>query len=553
MLLAALLMTASCTVGPDNAPEEPETPVEEPGANPGDGGGGGSAGGGSTSSSKEQAAKEFLIGFEPRSFISEGLQAAMEGGDATATIKWNEPEEEVPSSNAAAGPEAGTRQFTVAFTKYNHNDSEVSGDVRYEITLDGTAIQGYKVISSTNLKADGNDISIAFGEDTDPIEAAGMISEDANGKINFADVKVMPVPMGTVVEIKVNDSPTIELDDIFSDIPAVEPTLDDLPGDLNAIRKSIGSLNAYIITRIAEIGNSTGTFPILDVDDVDQEDAYFVVDTYTASNQMTGATAVQPYVSAVHVGVPIDFSIAGDHVYLSGAIDMKTDMSAMSATTEFSDFGAMFIDEEDGSVMMADHLDGMLDESWLSTLNKGGTRLPSHADMTKTPGIDFTAGSLGQGFSAAVGIALAQRMRKLDSYTYVVVGDGESQEGEVWEAAEAAGAWKLGNLIGFTDLNGQQLDDYTDNIIPMHDLKKRYETYGWEALEIDGHDFSAIEAAIAKAKSIKDKPVMIIMHTIKSYGYIPGEGIRANHSMQIDKSKAEEAIAALIKREEARK
>lgn len=195
---------------------------------------------------------------------------------------------------------------------------------------------------------------------------------------------------------------------------------------------------------------------------------------------------------------------------------------------------------------------GYFDESWLTTLNKGGTRLPSHADMTKTPGIDFTAGSLGQGFSAAVGIALAQRMRKLDSYTYVVVGDGESQEGEVWEAAEAAGAWKLGNLIGFTDLNGQQLDDYTDNIIPMHDLKKRYETYGWEALEIDGHDFSAIEAAIAKAKSIKDKPVMIIMHTIKSYGYIPGEGIRANHSMQIDKSKAEEAIAALIKREEAR-
>ena len=377
MLLAALLMTASCTVGPDNAPEEPETPVEEPGANPGGGGGGGSAGGGSTSSSKEQAAKEFLIGFEPRSFISEGLQAAMEGGDATATIKWNEPEEEVPSSNAAAGPEAGTRQFTVAFTKYNHNDSEVSGDVRYEITLDGTAIQGYKVISSTNLKADGNDISIAFGEDTDPIEAAGMISEDANGKINFADVKVMPVPMGTVVEIKVNDSPTIELDDIFSDIPAVEPTLDDLPGDLNAIRKSIGSLNAYIITRIAEIGNSTGTFPILDVDDVDQEDAYFVVDTYTASNQMTGATAVQPYVSAVHVGVPIDFSIEGDHVYLSGAIDMKTDMSAMSATTEFSDFGAMFIDEEDGSVMMADHLDGMLDESWLSTAGGGVESIPN--------------------------------------------------------------------------------------------------------------------------------------------------------------------------------
>ncbi len=371
MLLAALLMIVSCTGGPDNAPDEPETPVEEPGTNPGGGGGG------STSSSKEQAAKEFLIEFEPRSFISTGLQTAMEGNDATATIKWDAPEEEVPASNAASGPEIGTKQFTVTFARFNHNNLEVSGDVRYEIMLNGNAIQGYKVISSTDLKADGNDLSIAFGEDSDPIEATGMISEDTNGKINFTDVKVMPVPMGTVVEIKVNDSPTIELDDIFSGIPAVKPTFDDLPGDLNAIRKSIGSLNAYIITRIAEIGNSTGTFPILDVDDVDQSAAYFVVDTYTVSNPMTGETADQPYVSAVHVGIPIDFSIAGDHVYLSGAIDMKTDMSAMSSTTEFSDFGAMFIDEEDGSVMMADHIDGMLDESWLSTTGGSVESVPN--------------------------------------------------------------------------------------------------------------------------------------------------------------------------------
>ena len=156
--------------------------------------------------------------------------------------------------------------------------------------------------------------------------------------------------------------------------------------------------------------------------------------------------------------------------------------------------------------------------------------------MTKTPGIDFTAGSLGQGFSAAVGIALGQRLKNYDAYTYTVVGDGESQEGEVWEAA-----------------NGQQLDDYTDNIIPMHHLKERYETFGWHAIEVaNGHDFNQLEAAIKEAKSVTDKPSMIILHTIKSYGYIPGEGVKANHSMQISKEKAEEAIEALFAREEER-
>lgn len=186
---------------------------------------------------------------------------------------------------------------------------------------------------------------------------------------------------------------------------------------------------------------------------------------------------------------------------------------------------------------------------WLGTLNQGGTMLPSHVDMTKTPGVDFTAGSLGQGISAAVGIALGQRIKKYQAWTYCIVGDGESQEGEVWEAAEAAGAWKLDNLIAFTDLNGQQLDDYTENIIPMHGLKERYETFGWDAYEIDGHDFEQIADAIKKAKSVKGKPHMIILHTQKSHGFIPGEGIKSNHSMPIDHEKAEASIKALRERE----
>lgn len=194
---------------------------------------------------------------------------------------------------------------------------------------------------------------------------------------------------------------------------------------------------------------------------------------------------------------------------------------------------------------------GFFPLAWLKTLNKGGTSLPSHVDMTKTPGIDFTAGSLGQGISAALGIALGLRIQKKDAYVYAIVGDGESQEGEVWEAAELAGAQKVENLIAFTDLNGQQLDGYTEDIIPMHHLKERYETFGWDSYEIDGHSFEEIDAAVKKAKSVKGKPHMIIMHTNKSQGYIPGEGVKANHSMTVSAEQAEEAIKALKEREGA--
>ena len=155
--------------------------------------------------------------------------------------------------------------------------------------------------------------------------------------------------------------------------------------------------------------------------------------------------------------------------------------------------------------------------------------------MLKTPGIDFTAGSLGQGISAALGIAVAQKVRGFDSYTYAIVGDGESQEGQVWEAAECAGAWGV--------------DNYTEDIIPMHHLKERYETFGFDAYEIDGHDFNAIADAVASAKRTKGKPHMIILNTVKSFGYIPGEGIKNNHSMSIDAAGRDKAVADLIARE----
>ena len=201
------------------------------------------------------------------------------------------------------------------------------------------------------------------------------------------------------------------------------------------------------------------------------------------------------------------------------------------------------------AVYAALSLKGFFPEDWLKTLNQGGTKLPSHCDMTKTPGIDFTGGSLGQGFSAAVGIALGQRIRNIDARTFTIIGDGEAQEGQIYEAAEAAGAWKLSNLFAFLDQNGQQLDGYTADIIPSTDTAERWKSFGWDVCEISGHDFEAIEEAIENAKKVTDKPHMIIMDTIKSFGYIPGEGIKSNHSMSITPEGAEEAIKALKERE----
>lgn len=202
------------------------------------------------------------------------------------------------------------------------------------------------------------------------------------------------------------------------------------------------------------------------------------------------------------------------------------------------------------AVYAALSLKGFFPSSLLSTLNQGGTNLPSHCDMLKTPGIDFTAGSLGQGFSASTGIALGQRLRGFNSYTYAIVGDGESQEGQIWEAAEFAGAQKLDNLIAFEDLNGQQLDGYTKDIIPEEkdSVKKRWESFGWDTQVVNGHDIAALDSAIENAKSVKDKPHMIIMVTEKSKGYAPGENIKANHSMPIKKEDAEKAIAILEER-----
>ncbi|MBI9096019.1 MAG: transketolase [Sphaerochaeta sp.] len=188
-----------------------------------------------------------------------------------------------------------------------------------------------------------------------------------------------------------------------------------------------------------------------------------------------------------------------------------------------------------------------LDE--LKTLNQGGTNLPSHCDMNKTVGVDFTGGSLGQGFSAAVGIALGQKIRNIEANTFVVIGDGESQEGQIWEGAATAAQWKLGNLIAFTDFNRLQLDGYTSDIVSMENLDTRWLGFNWHVQRINGHDFTQIDRAVQIAKTVLDRPSMIIMDTIKSYGFIPGETTTANHSMAFDSKTAKKAIEDLYARE----
>jgi len=173
----------------------------------------------------------------------------------------------------------------------------------------------------------------------------------------------------------------------------------------------------------------------------------------------------------------------------------------------------------------------------LKTLNKPGTNLPSHVDMNKTPGVDMTAGSLGQGFSCAVGIALGSRLRKDGATIYAIIGDGESQEGTIWEAAMAAAHYSLDNLIAFTDYNRMQIDGLVEDIIGLRDIEKKWAAFGWNVFSIDGHDVIAIEETIKQAKSLRGsgKPCMIVLHTIKGKGVSYAEKLGFhNHNFAVD-------------------
>lgn len=188
---------------------------------------------------------------------------------------------------------------------------------------------------------------------------------------------------------------------------------------------------------------------------------------------------------------------------------------------------------------------GFFPRDWLKTLNRGGTNLPSHCDRTKTPGIDMSTGSLGQGISAAAGIALGMKLDKAGAQTYCIVGDGESDEGLVWEAAMFAAHFKLDNLIAFTDCNKLQIDGATGEVMRLEDLAEKWAAFGWDVSRADGHDFAAMDAAIGRAKAVSGKPHMIILDTVKGKGCAFCEGRAESHNMPVTMEQAKEAIAAL--------
>ena len=163
---------------------------------------------------------------------------------------------------------------------------------------------------------------------------------------------------------------------------------------------------------------------------------------------------------------------------------------------------------------------GYFEKSELETLRKFGSRLQGHPERTKLPGLETTSGPLGCGLSQAAGMALALRMDKdMHRWIYVVMGDGEQNEGNVWEAAMLAAKYQLNNIIAITDRNYIQIDGNTENVMPLEDLKAKWEAFGWHVIDINGNDIEAVIDACAMARAVADKPIMILAHTI------PGKGV----------------------------
>jgi transketolase len=187
---------------------------------------------------------------------------------------------------------------------------------------------------------------------------------------------------------------------------------------------------------------------------------------------------------------------------------------------------------------------GYFPEEELDRLNAIGGMLPSHCDRRKTPGVDMSTGSLGQGLSVAAGLAFGMKLQKKTNRVFCIVGDGESQEGQIWEAVMFAGHNKLDNLIVFIDHNNEQVDGYLHEVNDVGNFSDRLKSFRWNTLEIDGHDAEQIWASIDRAAQCKGRPTAIVMHTKKGKGCRFAEGTY-NHSMNVEKQEAEAAVRFL--------
>ena len=193
---------------------------------------------------------------------------------------------------------------------------------------------------------------------------------------------------------------------------------------------------------------------------------------------------------------------------------------------------------------------GFFPKDWLFTLNQGGTLLPSHPDRTKTPGVDMTTGSLGQGTSTAAGIATAMKKRGLNSYTYLIFGDGELNEGQCWEAFQYIANYKLNNCIVIIDDNKRQLDGYTKDVINPFSYQEKMKAFGFYTLTAKGDDLEAIDDTINKLKEVKDSAVCMVLDSVKGQGVKFFEELLSNHSVKFNEEYTNEANKAIAQLKE---
>jgi len=188
---------------------------------------------------------------------------------------------------------------------------------------------------------------------------------------------------------------------------------------------------------------------------------------------------------------------------------------------------------------------GYFDKSELNKLRKFGSFLQGHPYMHKTNGLDVSSGSLGQGLSVSVGMALGARIDAADYRVYCLMGDGETQEGQVWEAAMAAGHYKLDNLCGIVDFNKLQIDGSVEKVMNINPYKDKWLAFNWNVIEVDGHDVGAVEKAYKAASEYKGKPTMIIAHTAKGKGVSFMENVAGWHGVAPNKEQYESAMKEL--------
>ena len=181
----------------------------------------------------------------------------------------------------------------------------------------------------------------------------------------------------------------------------------------------------------------------------------------------------------------------------------------------------------------------------IMTLRKLGSEFQGHPNMHKVPGVEMSTGSLGQGFSVCVGMALASKLDDDDSRVFTLLGDGELQEGLVWEAAMAAGHYKLNNLVAFIDWNGLQIDGENDKVMTVKPIDEKFKAFGWHVQVIDGHNFDEIFAALDEAKKVSDKPSVIIAHTHKGQGVSFMKDNAGWHGKAPNEEQAKQAVEEL--------